>query len=84
VGSRCSEVFSISHLFFTKDTLVFCGANPDHLRYLRVLFLYFEAVLGLKINFAKSVLVPVGYVDNVDSLAGILGYGVSSLPSFPL
>jgi hypothetical protein len=55
-------------------------ANLDHLRYLRVLFLCFEAVSGLKINLAKSVLVPIGCVDNVDGLAGILGCGVSSLP----
>jgi hypothetical protein len=42
--------------------------------------LFFEAVSGLKINLAKSVLVPVGCVDNVDGLAGILDCGVSSLP----
>jgi hypothetical protein len=37
-------------------------------------------VLGLKINLAKSKLVPVSKVDNVDGLAGIVGCGVSSLP----
>jgi hypothetical protein len=40
----------------------------------------FEAVSGLKINLAKSVLVPVGAVDNLDELASVLGCGVSSLP----
>jgi len=40
----------------------------------------FEVVLGLKINLAKSKLVPVSKVDNVDGLAGIVGCGVSSLP----
>jgi hypothetical protein len=53
-----------------------------------VLFLYFEAVSSVKINLATSVFVPVGCVDNVDSLAGILDCGVSSLPlkylGFPL
>jgi len=44
------------------------------------LFLSFEAVSGLKINLAKSVLIPVGCLDNVDGLAGILGCVVSSLP----
>jgi hypothetical protein len=29
---------------------------------------------------AKSVLVPVGNMDNADELAGILGWGTSSLP----
>jgi hypothetical protein len=33
----------------------------------------------LKINFAKSEMVHVGNVDNVDGLTGILGCGVSSL-----
>jgi hypothetical protein len=36
VGSRSSEVVNISHLLFADDTLVFYGANPDHLRYLCV------------------------------------------------
>jgi hypothetical protein len=44
------------------------------------LFLCFDAVSGLKINLAKLELVPVGKVENVDGLAGILGCGVASLP----
>jgi hypothetical protein len=36
-------------------------------------------VSGLKTNLAKSELVLVGNVDNVNKLAGILGYGVASL-----
>jgi hypothetical protein len=60
VGSRGSEVVNISHLLFADGTLAFCGANPDHLRYLRALFLCFEAASDLKINLAKSLLVSVG------------------------
>jgi hypothetical protein len=80
VGSGSNGVISISHLLFADDTLVFCGANPNHLHYLRLLFLSFEAASSLKINLAKSVLVHVGHVDNMDEVAGILGCGVSSLP----
>jgi hypothetical protein len=40
-----------------NDTLIFNGANLDHLRYLRALFLCFEVVFGLKINMAKSELI---------------------------
>jgi hypothetical protein len=60
--------------------LWFFVGNPDHLRCLRVLLLCFEAVSGLKINLAKSVLVLVGNVNNVVELANILGCGISSLP----
>lgn len=41
---------------------------------------FFEAISGLKINLAKSVLVPMGNVDNVVKLANILGCGTSFLP----
>jgi hypothetical protein len=34
----------------------------------------------LKINLAKSELVPVGNVENVDGLAGVLDWRVSSFP----
>lgn len=73
-------MINISHLLFADDILVFCEANPDHLRFLRVLLVCFEVVFGLKVNLAKSLLVPVGNVDNVAELASILGCGTSSLP----
>jgi hypothetical protein len=44
------------------------------------LFNEFLLIKKRKINLAKSVLVPVGFVDNMDELAGILDCGVSSLP----
>jgi hypothetical protein len=78
VGSRPPGV-NISHLF-ADDTLVFCGANPNHLRHLRVLLLFFKIVSGLKVNLAKSILVPVGNVDTMVELTSILGCGTSSLP----
>jgi hypothetical protein len=79
VGSRPPAV-NISHLLFADDTLIFCGANPNHLRHLCALLLCFEAAFGLKVNLAKSVLVSVGNVDNMDKLVGILGCEISSLP----
>jgi hypothetical protein len=45
----------------------------------RSLFLLFEATSGLKVNLAKSNLIPVGNVDQAESLADILGCGVAIL-----
>jgi len=79
LGSRL-PVVNISHLLFANDTLVFCEAKPSHLCYLHALLLCFEAVSGLKVNLATSLLVLVGNVDNAAELAVILGCGTSSLP----
>jgi len=80
VGLRDSGVLNISHILFAEDTLIFCGAIPNHLHYLCTLFLCFETVSGLKINPAKSELVLVANVNIVDGFVGILGCRVSSLP----
>lgn len=44
-----------------------------------MLLISFEAVLGLKINLAKSELFPVEEVQNLESLAWILGCKIGSL-----
>jgi len=71
---------SVSHLLFADDTLIFCSACPAQLSHLRSLFLLFEAVSRLKVNLAKSKLIPVGNIELVGRLAGILRCGVSTLP----
>ena len=43
-------------------------------------FIWFQAISGLKINLSKFELVPVGRVPNVIELASILGCRVSALP----
>ena len=80
VGPRLSEMINISHLLFADDMSVLCGAKVDHMCSSRALLVCFEAASGLKVNVAKSALVPVGNVDNVVELAGILGCEMSSLP----
>jgi hypothetical protein len=42
-------------------------------------FLCFEAISGLKVNLAKSKIVLVGDVGDVEGLVHILGCGVSPL-----
>ena len=46
---------------------------------MRCLFLCFEAVSRLKVNLAKSQIVPIGEVENVDRLARIFGCRVAGL-----
>ena len=56
----------ISHLLYNDDTIFFCEANSEQLMYLRWTLMWFEAFLGWKINLNKSVIIPLGRVDNVD------------------
>jgi hypothetical protein len=65
---------------FADDTLIFCNAMPSQLRYLRSVFLLFEAAYVLKVNLAKLVLIPMGNVEQLGMFAGILGCRVASLP----
>ena len=69
VGSPQDHQVWISHLLFADDTLIFCDADPIKLEHLRSIFLWFEAVSGLKINLSKSEMVPVGEVPNLEALA---------------
>jgi hypothetical protein len=62
------------------DTLIFCGADSEQVWHLRGVFIWFQAISGLKINLSKSELVPVGTVQNVPELENILGCHVTSLP----
>lgn len=72
-------VLSILHMFADDTFPFFWGGDLDNLS-LRVLFLCFEAVSGLKVNLAKLELVLVDKLDSVVGLTGILGYNVSFLP----
>ncbi|RVW44335.1 hypothetical protein CK203_071086 [Vitis vinifera] len=81
VKGRSEEGVQISHLLFADDTLVFCQASQDHLTYLSWLLMWFEAVLGLRINLEKSELIPIGRVENINDLALDFGCKVGSLPS---
>ena len=73
--------FSISHLLFADDRIVFCEAFEDQLLHLSWVLFLFEDSLGLKINLDKSILLPVGEVVNVADLAAKLGCRTGSLPS---
>jgi hypothetical protein len=80
VGSSEETRVVVSHLLFADDTLVFRGADESQIRHIGALLVCFEVVSGLKVNLSKSALIPVGSLDDVDQLAGLLGCGTSSLP----
>ena len=62
IRDQTESHLTISNLLFTDDTLSPCGANLDHIWYLRGVFVWFQAISRLKINLFKSELVPVGDV----------------------
>ncbi|RVX00233.1 hypothetical protein CK203_026687 [Vitis vinifera] len=53
VSGRDGEGVEVSHMLFTDDTLVFCEPSHDQLTYLYWLLMWFEAILGLKVNLEK-------------------------------
>jgi hypothetical protein len=80
VGSSGQNRVNVSHLLFADDTLVFCGANANQIRHLGALLVCFEAAASLKVNLSKSVLIPVGHLEDVRQLADLLGCGYGEVP----
>ena len=70
----------VSHLLFADDNLIFCTADQVQIAHLRAVFSWFEAVSRLKVNLAKSEMVPVGVVPNLRSLVELMGCNIRSLP----
>ena len=68
------------HICFLRMTLLFCDAEAEQVLHVRLLLLCFQAVTGLKVNVAKSELVPIGEINNVHRLVEILGCRVGALP----
>ena len=79
-GRRMTEM-NISHLLFSDDIVVFCEAKKEHLTYLSWILVWFEAAYGLRINLAKSEIIPVGEVEEIEEMVVELGCRVGSLPS---
>ena len=62
VGNNDSTV--ISHLQFNDDTLFMGVKSWANVRALRAVLVLFEAILGLKVNFDKSMLVRINITDS--------------------
>jgi hypothetical protein len=74
------NLLHVTHLLYADDTLIFSDAHPDQIFHLHLLFTWFEAISGLKINMLKSEMVPVGHVPNLVDLAAIMGCKIAQLP----
>ncbi|WMV12148.1 hypothetical protein MTR67_005533 [Solanum verrucosum] len=81
VARENTESLEVTHLQYADDTLIFCGAEVDQLKYLRVILVLFEGVSGLHINWIKSSMYTINEVNSIDLLASILGGEVGTLPT---
>ncbi|RVW29925.1 LINE-1 retrotransposable element ORF2 protein [Vitis vinifera] len=81
IQGREGMEINVSHLLFADDTIIFCEVRQDHITYLSWILVWFEAASGLRINLAKSEVIPVGEVEDIEMLAVELGCKVGTLPS---
>ncbi|RVW48037.1 Cactin [Vitis vinifera] len=81
VRGRGGEGARVCLLLFADDTLVFCEASQDQMKYLCWTLVWFKAISGLRINLDKSELIQVRCVENAKVLAVELGCKFGSLLS---
>ena len=78
VANGRGEDLAISHILYADDTLIFCEDDIEQLKFLSWIMMWFEAMSGLKINLAKSEIIPIGPVNNLVKLASDLGCNIGS------
>ncbi|RVW23310.1 putative ribonuclease H protein [Vitis vinifera] len=81
IKGRGEKEMIVSHLLFADDTIIFCEANKEQVSALSWVLAWFEAASGLRINLDKSVLIPVGEVEDIEELAVELGCKIGMLPT---
>lgn len=69
-----SDALVIDHIQFANYTIFFCEAIEDQIMIIKAIFLCFEVVLGLKVNFFKSEIIGVKVLDHpLSHLTDIMG-----------
>ncbi|RVW76085.1 putative glucan 1,3-alpha-glucosidase [Vitis vinifera] len=81
IRGRGEEEMIVSHLLFADDTIIFCEARKEQLSALSWILAWFEAASGLRINLDKSIIIPVGEVEDIEEMAVELGCKVGLLPT---
>ncbi|RVW51028.1 hypothetical protein CK203_077618 [Vitis vinifera] len=81
IQGRGGMEMNVSHLLFVDDTIIFCEARKEHLTSLSWILAWFEAASGIRINLAKSKLIKVGEVEDIEEMTVKLGCRVGSLPT---
>ena len=72
---------NVSHLLFVDDTIIFYEARKEHLTHLGWILGWFEAASGLRINLAKSELIFVKEVEDIEDMAEKLVCRVGAFPT---
>ena len=72
VGINAPMGLSVTHLLFANETILFCDASREQLLYIKMVLIFFEVVISLKVNIGKSGIVPIGEVGNLNALSNIL------------
>ncbi|RVW32106.1 LINE-1 retrotransposable element ORF2 protein [Vitis vinifera] len=73
-------MFSLGELW-RGDSYQGVAFGKEHLTHLSWILLWFEATSDLRINLAKSEIIPVGEVEEIEEMTVELGCRVGSLPS---
>lgn len=71
----------VSHLQFVDDAIIFCDNSHRQIRMLLCVLECFEVVSGLHLNLAKSSLIALGEVSNLNQLAIDLECRMDHLPT---
>lgn len=72
----------LSHLQFADDTMLFCYGNEESFLVLNHILGFFEAMLELKINRSKSLILELTCdLEKLNRWVGLADYEIGSFPS---